>query len=246
MNIMRDGFSFVYSFRQPYDVSYYQVYFSWHYNDSTTGETYQHILPAINCTTDHYSEDVLARLQQYDLGSGLICPDTTVVQTLVKLIGYKNGTNKSFLGSQVMYCLYEDYCQNQNLVLDYTYYMPMRYITTNTYYDQSDVSQPIKTYIKVSPALYYVQNYETYFEFTIAPSQINFVNGSTAMVYEVKELHSQLFPVYGSNRMIHLDSAYIDPYYVIYQEYYDYQPQVGNDRRQLDGLRNVSFDINSL
>ena len=118
--------------------------------------------------------------------------------------------------------------------------MPMRYITTNTYYDQSDTSEPIKTYLKVSPSIYNIANYETLLEFTIAPSQINFVNGSTSMVYEVKEHYAKTLPSFGSNRMIYLESAYIDPYYVIYQEYYDYQPQLQNIRRQLDSSRNVS------
>ena len=72
MNIMQDGFSFVFTFDKPYDITYYDAKIFWYYSDSTTGEKYLELLPGTNCTTNHYSEDVLARLQKYDLGSGII------------------------------------------------------------------------------------------------------------------------------------------------------------------------------
>ena len=72
MNIMQDGFSFVYTFRQDYDISYFSVHFYWYYYDSTINEFYGYFLPAVNCTTDHYSEDILARLYNYNIGSGVL------------------------------------------------------------------------------------------------------------------------------------------------------------------------------
>ena len=120
----------------------------------------------------------------------------------------------------------------------------MRYITVNTYYDQSDVLQPIRNYLKVSPTIFYISGFEFAIEFTIAPSQINFLNGSVSMVYEVKDHLVRNYPG-SSNIMINLMNIYIDPHYIIYQEYYDYQPQLGNTRRQLDTTRNVSFRVKS-
>ena len=241
MNIMEDGFNFIYTFRQPYDISYYTVSTYWTYNDATTGEYYDEYFPPVNCSTDHFSQDVLTRLQSYNLGSGLLCPDTNHAGKLIKMIGDRNGTSFSYISGQVMICAYDDHCKNSGETYDYLYYMEMRYITTNTYYDQIDRANPIKTYIKVSPSMYHISNYEAALEFTIAPSQINFVNGSTSMVYEVKEHQMRYIPVYGTARMIHLQQATIDPYYMIYQEYYNYQPQLeGSSRRQLENSRSVS------
>ena len=243
MEIMRDGFSYVYTFRQPYDRTYYDVYYIWVYYDATTGESYDYYFPNVNCTTDHYSQDVLTRMQNYDLGSGLICPDMSGIDVMVKLIGHKDGGSYSFLQSLVSQCNFESDCQSQADRDIYLYYMDMRYITTNTYYDQSDPSQPIKTYIKVSPQMYYINHFETTIDFTIAPSQINFLNGSISMVYEIKEENIQYLPHLGSSRMLFLEHGIIDSYYVIYQEYFDYQPQLESGRRQLDNLRNVSFKL---
>ena len=241
MDIMQDGFSYVYTFRQPYDRTYYDVHYIWNYYDANTGESYDHYFPAVNCTTDHYSQDVLTRMQNYDLGSGLICPDMSEFDVMVKLIGDNNGGIYSFLRSIVMHCEFENDCKSYEDRVDYLYYMEMRYITTNTYYDQSDPSQPIKTYIKVSPQMYYINGFETTIDFTIAPSQINFLNGSISMVYEIKEENIQYLFLGGSVRMLYLTHGIIDSYYVIYQEYFDYQPQLESGRRQLDNLRNVSF-----
>ena len=90
--------------------------------------------------------------------------------------------------------------------------------------------------------MYHITGYEAIVEFTIAPSQINFINGSRSMAYEIKEHQMKYLPVYGTQRMIYLEQATIDPYYVIYQEYYSYQPQLeGGTRRQLEGPRYVSY-----
>ena len=118
--------------------------------------------------------------------------------------------------------------------------MEIRYITTNTYYDQQDISQPIKTFIKVSPFFFYTPGFYLSMEFTIAPSQINFLNGTMSMVYEIKDTEV-IHMSSSSNLMFLLQYAYIDTHYIIYQEYLDYQPQFENTRRQLNDSRNVSF-----
>ena len=118
--------------------------------------------------------------------------------------------------------------------------MEMRYITTNTYYDQQDISQPIKTFIKVSPFFFYTPGFYLSMEFTIAPSQINFFDGNMSMVYEIKDT-KVIHMSSSSNLMFSLQYAHIDTHYIIYQEYLDYQPQFENTRRQLNDPRNVSF-----
>ena len=242
MNIMQDGFSYVYTFRQPYDRTYYQVQFFWFYSDATTGESYSEFFPPIICSTDHYSQDILTRLENYDLGSGIICPDLSEAASLVKMIGDRYGNTYSYMLGQVMQCAYDADCQEYNTRYNYLYYMEMRYITTNTYYDQLDRLQPIKTYIKVSPSIVHLSGYEATLEFTIAPSQVNFVNGSMSMAYEVKEHQMRYIPVYNTSRMIHLQQATIDPYFMIYHEYYSYQPQLERgSRRQLEESRSVSY-----
>ena len=72
MNIMQDGFSYVFTFGRFYDISYYSIYFYWYYYDSTTNEFYAFYMPPVNCTLDQYSEDVLVRLYNYTFGSGII------------------------------------------------------------------------------------------------------------------------------------------------------------------------------
>ena len=158
------------------------------------------------------------------------------------MIADKSGTSYSFLSSQIQYCLYEDYCQNSTDVYNHVQYMEMKYITVNTYYDQQDSSQSIKNYLKVFPSMPFVLGSEVTVEFSIAPSQINFLNGSVSMVYEVKD-HMAIYFLRGTNIMLNLLYVYIDPHYIIYQEYYDYQPQLGNTRRQLDATRNVSLRV---
>ena len=244
MNIMQDGFSYVFTFKQPYDRTYYAVHFYWHYYDAATGELYAYFLPAVNCSTDHYSQDILTRLENYNLGSGIICPDMSGYDVMIKLIGDRHGNTYSYMQSEVRQCQFESDCQSSEDMYNYLYYMEMRYITTNTYYDQSDLSQPVKTYLKLSPSMYYIAGYEATLEFTIAPSQINFLNGSISMVYELKDDKVHYLPLFGSVRMLFLTQATIDPYYVIYQEYIDYQPQFESVRRQLDGPRKVSSLLN--
>ena len=109
LDIMEDGFSYVYTFNHPYNPAFYTVFFSWRYFDNTTKEYYDEFFSGVPCTTEHFTNEVLARLQKYDLGSGLICPDISRIGVQIKMIGDTNGDSYSMLESHVVYCLYHDY-----------------------------------------------------------------------------------------------------------------------------------------
>ena len=101
---MEDGFSYVYTFTKPLDKTYFNVYFYWRYFDGSTGESYDVYMPSINCSTQHYSSQILQRLQNYSLSSGLICPDISVLTTQIKMVGDSEGSIRSQLTSQVLRC----------------------------------------------------------------------------------------------------------------------------------------------
>ena len=87
LNIMEDGFFIALTFDRDYNSSYYYAQFYWKYKDLFNDENYSVWLPAIPCTEDDVSSEVLNELNKYDLGSGIICPDLSTIGTQIKMIG---------------------------------------------------------------------------------------------------------------------------------------------------------------
>ena len=233
LNIMEDGFSYIYTFSQPFDTSYFDVYFFWDYKDSSTNETYGVYIPSTFCSTQYFSTEVLLRLQNFDLGSGLICPELSVLNTQIKMIGDSFGAYYSRLSSQVLYCQLYDYCKSLSEMQTYLDNMLIRYITTNTYFDYL-IDDHVGYYIWYSEQLIYHPGQYNVAELRVLPSLIYFLNGSTSMVYETKSNYVTSYNAdYNSIVMLFL-SVVIDPHFFIHLEYTNYQPVFTNSSRQLD------------
>ena len=240
-NIMEDGFSYVYTFDRLFDEAYYTVNFFWTYANNSTDENYSVYMPPVTCSTEHFQSDILQRMQDYDMGSGLICPDIGSLSTQIKMIGDKKGISNSSLYSQVYYRKSNDYCKDINEVQAYVDFMYIRYITTNTYYDYSAVGHHIENYIWSSDQMFYALGEYNIADLRVVPSLINFINGSSSMVYETKDNQINNYKVDNDNNAMLFLSVVIDPHYFIYQEYYNYQPVFKNSTRQLNQFREVRF-----
>ena len=88
-------------------------------------------------------------------------------------------------------------------------------IVANTYFDFSDMDDPVKTYVKYSQSIPYRSDRQTRIEMSIKPSEIRYLDGSTDMVYELTH----------TNHLQRLNPSYIfgiidfkfGPYYEVYQ-----------------------------
>ena len=177
-------------------------------------------------------------MQNYEYASGLICPDVSSLGMQIRMIGDREGTRiYSHLESVVSYCLNEEDCKELDLVQAYVNFMQIRHITSNTYYDI--IANQIRSYIWYSDRLFYLYDTENWTELRVVPSLISFLNSSSVMVYETKESQTINYPR-GSSDILFL-SVRIDPQLYTYSEYYNYQPQFSNSRRQLESSIEVSF-----
>ena len=238
---MQEGFLYAHSFSKTYDETYYTVRFSWIYSDGQNNEDYEFYMPAVYWSTDHFSSDVLNRMQNYRLASGLICPDVSNLTTQIKMIGDREGsTAYSRYESTVTYWLFENDCKEINHVQTYVDDMEIRYLTSNTYYDYEFITNPIPSYIWYSDKIIYSFGIQNLAELRVVPSYIQFINGSTSMLYETKESPITIDPS-TSNSILYL-SVRIEPQYYASYEYFDYQPQFNNSIRQLEDSIEVSFD----
>ena len=243
---MEDGFSYAYTFSKPFDTSYFDIDFYWEYINIATNETYSVYMPSAYCSTQNFSVEILERLYNYNLGSGVICPDISVLPTQIKMIGDSIGTYNSRLNSYVSYCQLHDYCKSLNETQIYLDNMFFKYMTTNTYFDYDLIDNHIDYYIWYSETLIYNPGQYKIAELRLMPSAIYFLNGSSSMVYETKTNYVTHYSVNYNNIAMFFLSVIIDPHYYIYQEYTNYQPVFTNSRRQLDNSEvRFSMSFNS-
>ena len=99
--------------------------------------------------------------------------------------------------------------------------MQIRYITVNTYNDYDLIENHISSYIWYSEVLFYINGQYNIAELRVVPSQIQFLNGSTSMVYETKSNFVTTYNTNSDNIGMLLLSVVIDPHFYIYEEYYD-------------------------
>ena len=118
-----------------------------------------------------------------------------------------------------------------------------RIVTANTYYDHSDNDDPIKSYIKVSPAYILEVGRANSHELYVKPSEIKRSRGRSDMVYELAE--TETVNSFVGYNLISKINIRLDPYYDIYEvDYGEHHPI--SVMAQIGGLLSffkIIFDI---
>ena len=101
--------------------------------------------------------------------------------------------------------------------------MDYKIVTANTYYDHSDIDDPIKSYINVSPAYSFEAEREISHEMYLKPSGIKRSRGRFDTVYELAQTETTSFKE-GSSRFSKLNVR-LDPYHDVYEvNYLEHNP----------------------
>ena len=88
-------------------------------------------------------------------------------------------------------------------------------IVANTYFDHSDVDNPVKTYLKSSPVYNFELDKQKQIDMSIKPSEIRHLNGNTDMVYELASI-DQSDSTHNSFAIFSASISF-GPYYDVYQ-----------------------------
>ena len=108
-------------------------------------------------------------------------------------------------------------------VLDQIQFYEYRIVTVNTYYDHSDIDDPIKSYMKLSPAYKFEAGRLNSHEVYVKPSEIKRSRGRSDMVYELAQTETVSSNV--SYDIVSQVNIRLDPYYdVIEVDYVEYNP----------------------
>ena len=143
------------------------------------------------------------------------------ISSLVLVLEMENKQAKFSI--KLYYCSYGPSCKPLDEVLNELLFLNYRIVTANTYYDHSDIEDPIKSYIKLSPAYKVEPGHLISHEVYVKPSEIKRSRGRSDMVYELAQTETVSSNV--SSHIISQVDIRLDPYYdVIEVDYVEYNP----------------------
>lgn len=116
-------------------------------------------------------------------------------------------------------------CYADDVIKSYTNFMVNKILTVDSYYDPTDIDNPIKRFINVGWQIYSTGTYNEIVNIKIIPTIVKFLDGTTEIVYSTNYDSDQL-----GYTTLHPTILYgiidLSPYQYYIEEFVDYQPQV--------------------
>ena len=150
-----------------------------------------------------------------------LCPEMN--DSSYKIIGNSHPSDRySLLDLWVTHCSssLSDECESIQTIYNTIDNMAFRIATVNKFYDHSNQNQPLREYLKVSDQYNYRNTIIWDMKMTLKPNEIRFTDGTTAIGYEENYLSAKNNDD-DSNAMFKI-SFHFDPYYDIYEQYYQF------------------------
>ena len=229
------GWAFGLYFSQPYDPTILNITFQLvELNPSLTIPTVTYF----NATTCNQDSFPLDQLSEFTFGNiisvFMICPDLS--STNLTIQGDFQSNEYKYFQFYIQECSGSG-CADQEAIKSFVSILRINVLTSNTYYDHTDLASPIKSYISTSPNIIVNLNSFAILALYITPTEVKYLNGSSEYVFstfspELKENHFEDF-----TPAILLGDILLTPEMYTIEQQITYQPILNNTARMLSNRK---------